>query len=163
MTLAQLNRCDQQRFVDALGWIFERSPWVAQRAWKGRPFDNVAELHEAMVAAVLAAGRSEQLALLCAHPDLGARVRMSDASAGEQAGAGLDRLTAEEFETLQRLPAEYRQTFGFPFLLAVKGRTKQEVIAALERRLQNTAELEWGEALRQVGHIAELRLRDVIG
>src|SRR4051812_41430495 len=94
MTLAQLNRCDQQRFVDALGWIFERSPWVAQRAWKARPFDDVAELHEAMVAAMLAAGRSEQLALLCAHPDLGARVRMSDASIGEQAGAGLDRLTA---------------------------------------------------------------------
>ena len=117
MTIAELNACDQQRFVDALGWIFEHSPWVAERAWTHRPFGGVAELHAAMTGEVAAATRQEQLALLRAHPDLGARARMSDASVGEQAGAGLDRLTPEEFDRLQRLTATYRETFGFPFLL----------------------------------------------
>ena len=122
------------RFVAALGWVFEDSPWVAERAWERRPFASMDALHGAMVEALSAAGADEQLALLRAHPDLGARARMSDASVGEQAGAGLDRLTPAEFERLQQLNHDYREAFGFPFLFAVKGATKHDVLAALERR-----------------------------
>src|SRR5688572_21389636 len=116
MTLAELNDAARQQFVAALGWIFEDSPWVAERAWAQRPFASVEALHGAMVAEVVAADPAEQMALLRAHPDLGARARMSDASQGEQAGAGLDSLTAEEFDQLQRLNTAYRARFGFPFL-----------------------------------------------
>ena len=94
MTIGELNACDRAGFVDALGWIFEDSPWVADRAWDRRPFSGIEQLHAAMIGVVNEAPRHEQLALLRAHPDLGARARMSEASAGEQAKArarGLDR------------------------------------------------------------------------
>jgi 2-oxo-4-hydroxy-4-carboxy-5-ureidoimidazoline decarboxylase len=116
-----------------------------------------------MVNALAAAGEDAQLAVLRAHPDLGARARMSDASIGEQAGAGLDRLSPAEFETLHRLNADYRQTFGFPFLLAVKGATKDDVLAALERRRHAPRDEEFAEALRQVAQIARFRLESLLG
>jgi 2-oxo-4-hydroxy-4-carboxy-5-ureidoimidazoline decarboxylase len=161
-TLAELNACARGRFVEALGWIFEDSPWVAERAWIHRPFADLDQLHAAMVAVVKAAGRDAQLALLRAHPDLGTRIRMSDASAGEQAGAGLDRLTSDEFSRLLRLTSAYRAKFGFPFLLAVRGCTKLDVLDALEDRLPRSVASEWEEALLQTARIAELRLREVI-
>jgi len=160
MTLAELNAMDRAGFVETIGWVFEHSPWVAERAWAARPFPGLRALHAAMVAEVERAHRVAQLALLCAHPDLGARARVSPASAGEQAGAGLDRLTAEEFDRLQRLNSAYRAKFGFPFLFAVKGSTKYDILQALERRLHSTPEEELREALRQVYRIAEFRLQD---
>ena len=162
MTLGDLNAVDRDRFVRTLGWIFEDSPWVAERAWTHRPFASVAGLHAAMVDVVTSAGRGEQLALLRAHPDLGARARMSDASVGEQAGAGLDRLTQAEFDRLQQLNAAYRDKFGFPFLLAVKGSTKDDVLDALSRRVDADVETEFAEALRQVARIAAFRLQDLV-
>jgi 2-oxo-4-hydroxy-4-carboxy-5-ureidoimidazoline decarboxylase len=162
MILAELNFAERERFVDALGWIFEDSPWVAERAWTRRPFASVAALHEAMVAEVAAADRAEQLALLRAHPDLGARARMSDASLGEQSGAGLDSLTAAEFVRLQQLNAAYRARFGFPFLFAVKGSTTHDVLDALAARLSATPDAEFAEALRQVFRIAQFRLQDAV-
>jgi 2-oxo-4-hydroxy-4-carboxy-5-ureidoimidazoline decarboxylase len=162
MTVAELNALDRAQFVAAIGWVFEHSPWVAGRAWAARPFANLEGLHRAMIAQVEAASPEEQLALLRAHPDLGARARISAASTEEQAGAGLDRLTAEEFERLHRLNAAYRDKFGFPFLFAVKGSTKYDILKALQRRLDAAPEDEYREALRQVSRIAEFRLADTI-
>jgi 2-oxo-4-hydroxy-4-carboxy-5-ureidoimidazoline decarboxylase len=162
MTIADLNACDRERFVAILGWVFEDSPWVAARAWRQRPFAGLDQLHAAMVAAVASASREEQLALLRAHPDLGTRTRMSDASAGEQARAGLDRLTPRELERLQRLNASYREKFGYPFLFAVKDCDTRQILDALERRLSSGAEEELAEALRQVARIARFRLETLV-
>ena len=162
MTIAELNACDRNRFVAALGWIFEDSPWVAERAWAQRPFSSIEQLHAAMVGVVHAASRAEQLALLRAHPDLGTRARMSEASAGEQAGAGLDRLTPAVYERLQRLNSAYREKFGYPFLFAVEGSTTQQILAALEERVSRSPDEEFSEALRQVARIAEFRLRATV-
>ncbi len=158
MTLVELNRLDQPGFVAAVGWVFEHSPWVAERAWTRRPFRTVSDLHAAMVAAMTAATRDEQLALLRAHPDLGSRLAMSDASTGEQAGAGFDRLAPPDLDRLRRLNAAYREKFGFPFLLAVKGATAQHVLDALASRVHSTPEDEWAWALLQVARIARFRL-----
>src|ERR1041385_7801664 len=133
--LTELNTTDRHGFVHALGWVFEDSPWVAERAWDHRPFDSLDSLHAAMTRIVAEASDAEQLALLQAHPDLGTRARTSEASTGEQRDAGLDRLTAEEFATLQRLNDEYRRRFGFPFLFAVNGTTKYDALAALGARV----------------------------
>jgi 2-oxo-4-hydroxy-4-carboxy-5-ureidoimidazoline decarboxylase len=135
-----------------------------------------------MTSIVTAASGEQQLALLRAHPDLGAvrlkpdttgvasnigSVRlqadqeMSDASQREQAGAGLDTLTRDELERLRRLNAAYREKFGFPFLYAVKGSSKHDVLNALERRLASTRDIEHHEALRQVCRIARFRLDDL--
>src|SRR5512134_2562055 len=135
MTLDALNTTDRDSFVAALGGIFEESPWAARRAWRHRPFASIDALHRAMAAEVSASSRDEQLALLRAHPDLGARARMTAASAGEQAGAGLDRLTPSEFDRLRALNTAYREKFGFPFLFAVRGSTKHDVLEALAARL----------------------------
>ena len=162
MTLDELNTSGHDGFVAALGSIFEESPWAAERAWRHRPFASLAALHRAMMSEVLASSRAEQLRLLGAHPDLGARARMTPASAGEQAGAGLDRLTPAEFERLRDLNAAYRKKFGFPFLFAVKGSTKHDVLAALVSRLAASLDDEFAEALRQVSRIAWFRLQDVV-
>jgi 2-oxo-4-hydroxy-4-carboxy-5-ureidoimidazoline decarboxylase len=163
MRLADLNAGDRAAFISALGWIFEESPWVAERAWPRRPFASLDALHVAMTQVVADASQAEQLALLRAHPDLGTRARISDASTGEQRGAGLDRLTADEFARLQRLNGEYRGQFGFPFLFAVKGSTKHDVLAALESRVTRTRDEEFAEALQQVYKIARFRLEDMLG
>lgn len=162
MTLAELNATDRRAFVEAVGWAFEHSPWVAERAWERRPFTSVEALHETMAAIVASSTYEEQIALLRAHPDLGARARMSDASEREQAGAGLDALTRDELDRLRALNTAYREKFGFPFLCAVKGSTKHDILSALERRLPSTRDIEHQEALRQVYRIARFRLEDVI-
>ena len=160
MNLDTLNSLSQHDFIRTLGWVFEHSPWVAERAWPHRPFATIDVLHGAMVDQVEKASATEQLALLQAHPDLGTRARISDASTAEQAGAGLDRLTLREFELLQRLNAEYRSKYGFPFLYAVRGSTKGDILAALEARIRNSPEQEYREALRNVYRIARFRIED---
>jgi 2-oxo-4-hydroxy-4-carboxy-5-ureidoimidazoline decarboxylase len=162
MTIAELNTLEHEQFVSAIGWVFEHSPWVAERAWGMRPFANAQALHRAMVDQVERGLPEEQLALLRAHPDLGTRARVSQASSVEQAGAGLDQLTPAEFERLRRLNEDYRNKFGFPFLFAVKGSTKHDILEALERRAQSSREEEYLVALDQVYRIARFRLEDTL-
>jgi len=163
MTVAELNAYDRPAFVETLGWIFEDSPWVAERAWDRRPFESLDALHAAMTRVVREAEEAEQIALLRAHPDLGTHARIGDASTGEQRGAGLDRLTPDEFARLQRLNADYRKRFGFPFLLAVKGSTKHDVLTALDARVTRPRDEEFAEALQQVYKIARFRLQELTG
>jgi 2-oxo-4-hydroxy-4-carboxy-5-ureidoimidazoline decarboxylase len=162
VTLTDLNAGRQHTFVAALGGVFEQSPWVAERAWAHRPFASLDALHAAMVETLAEADEDAQLAVLRAHPDLGTRARMTDASAGEQAGAGLDRLTPAEFARLERLNRDYRERFGFPFLFAVKGATTHDILAALERRRLSARKDEFAEALRQVARIARFRLETLL-
>ena len=163
MTLDELNRQDRDGFVAAVGWVFEHSPWVAERAWMRRPFPSVDALYQAMSSQVAAASPEEQLALLRAHPDLGAvRPEMSQASALEQSGAGLDALTHDESERLRALNAAYRDKFGFPFVYAVRSSTKRDILNQLEKRIISTRDTELGEALRQVYRIARFRLEDTV-
>jgi OHCU decarboxylase len=162
MTLADLNAMDCESFVAAIGWVFEDSPWVARRAWDLRPFATREVLHRAMTSQVESADREEQLALLRAHPDLGARARMSAASTREQGGAGLDQLTAEEYRDLTTWNQTYRAKFGFPFLFAVKGSGKRPIMEALRRRAAADPEAEVAEALTQVYRIAGFRLETVL-
>jgi len=161
MTLSELNSRDRHGFVNAVGWVFEHSAWVAERAWAQRPFNTLDALHEAMTAQVASATLDEQLTLLRAHPDLGTRANVSDASAAEQTGAGLDTLAGRELERLHALNAAYRDKFGFPFLYAVKGSTKEDILNALEKRLLSARDAELGEALRQVYRIARFRLDEI--
>ena len=162
MTVGDLNALDRADFIAALGWIFEDSPWVAERTWTARPFVNVDALHSAMIRQLMRANREEQLALLCAHPDLGTRARISPASTDEQAGVGLDQLNLQEFEFLQEMNSAYRKKFGFPFLYAVKGSTKHDILRALQLRLGALPDEEFDEALRQVQRIARVRLIETL-
>ena len=114
----------------------------------------------AMAEQVMGALPEEQVALIRAHPDLGTRARMSSASSEEQAGAGLDHLTLEEYDQLQSLNSAYREKFSFPFIYAVKGSTRQDILSALERRLSNDPAAEHAMALAQIYRIAQNRLEE---
>ena len=162
VSLASLNGLDQASFVHTLGWIFEDSPWVAQQAWTARPFASLKDLHQAMTRVVEQASAQRQLDLICAHPDLGSRARMAAASVQEQQGAGLTSLSPEAYQQLLTLNQQYVQKFGFPFILAVKGKTRDEVFASLQQRLSNAREAELHEALRQIGQIAWFRQNDTV-
>jgi 2-oxo-4-hydroxy-4-carboxy-5-ureidoimidazoline decarboxylase len=157
-----LNALDQASFVDTIGWVFEDSPWIAEKAWHARPFASIEAVLDALRAVLETAPPEQQLSLLRAHPDLGTRARMSAESTTEQSGAGLDVLTAVEHERLASLNAAYRQKYGFPFLFAVTGSTKRDVLEALTQRLGASREDEFREAMRQVYRIAEIRLRKII-
>ncbi len=161
MNMAELNSLDRHRFVQALGWIFENSPWVADGVFAARPFRDLDALHRAMIAVLERATPEEKHALLRSHPDLGTRARISNASQGEQSGAGLDRLTQAEFERLTSLNSAYRDKFGFPFLFAVKGSTKEDILRALEERLNASPDEEYRVALEQVNRIARFRLESM--
>jgi len=162
MRLPALNQLPREEFVAELGAVFEHSPWVAEQAWARRPFASVNELHTAMKQSVQAAGREFQLALIRAHPDLGTRVKMAKASLEEQAGVGLDQLRPEEFEYISRLNQAYTQRFGFPFIFAIKGKTKQDVFASMEQRIHNDVATEFKTALEQIYKIALFRLIDMV-
>jgi OHCU decarboxylase len=162
MTLADLNALNEEQFTQFLGQIFEDSPWVMRRAWHYRSFSSLDALHTAAIGCLADSTHEDQLALLRAHPDLGTRAKISEASQEEQAGVGLDQLTSEEFSQLHRLNTAYRQRFGFPFLYAVKGSTKHDILSAMEKRIENSQQQEFQEALRQVHRIARFRLEAII-
>jgi 2-oxo-4-hydroxy-4-carboxy-5-ureidoimidazoline decarboxylase len=153
---------DRARFVATLASIFEHSPWVAEHVAGARPFASVDALHDAMVAAVQAAPADLQLALIRAHPQLAGKAairgELTAESTREQAGAGLDACTADEFARLTELNARYNARFGFPFVLAVKGYDRRGIIAAFEARVTRTNEEEHAENLRQIARIARVRL-----
>jgi 2-oxo-4-hydroxy-4-carboxy-5-ureidoimidazoline decarboxylase len=149
-------------FVEKFGHIFEHSPWVVERTWERRPFADVEALLTAFMAVVDDAGEHAQLKLIEAHPELAARVALTEASAAEQKGAGLSDLTPAEFERFSEMNAQYRQKFGFPFVICVRLQTKQSILANFERRLEHDDVTERAEAITEIGKIARLRLHDLI-
>ena len=157
-----LNSSTDEEFVETLKDIFEHSPWVAVRVVDMRPFKSVRSLHGKMLEQVSLASRREQLDLIRAHPDLAGKAALAgdltDASTSEQAGAGLDTLTKDELAQFHTLNDAYQSRFGFPFILAVKGHDKHSILAAFEARIENDADQERIEALKQIGEIARIRL-----
>jgi 2-oxo-4-hydroxy-4-carboxy-5-ureidoimidazoline decarboxylase len=115
-----------------------------------------------MVDVMYALSPTEQIALIQAHPDLGTKAKMATASVQEQAGVGLDQLTAEEFELFHRLNLEYKTKHGFPFLVAVRGHTKTSLLQVFEQRLARTSEKEHKKALLEIEKISRYRLDERI-
>lgn len=166
MTIDEINALADADFAARFGFLFEHSPWIVREAARRRPFADVAGLEAAMAAVVAGAGHSDQLKLLRAHPELAGKAAvdktLTDASNAEQASAGLDRLTAHEFETFHDLNGRYRRRFGFPFILCVRSTDKAGILAAMRRRLDHDEEREIAAALGEIGKIAHFRLMDAL-
>jgi len=143
-TLAELNTMTAAEFISRLGAIFEHSPWVAERAAGRRPFASVEALHAAMADVVRSASEEERLRLIRAHPELAGKAavrgELTDESTREQKGAGLDQCNVEEFERMQDLNRRYNETFGFPFVIAVKGHDRHSILRAFAQRLENAGQ-----------------------
>jgi len=172
LTLARLNSAPHKDFVALLAGTYEHSPWVSERAWPRGPFLTLAQLKRTLVEVVSEAERDEQLALLRSHPELAGKAMaagtMTAESSHEQGRVGLTACTPAELAQIARLNAAYRDRFGFPFMLAVRGPRgigldKAEIIATFARRLENHPDFEFAEALRNVHRVAELRLDDRFG
>lgn len=166
MTLDDLNALDSTGFVEAFGGIAEHSAWVAERAAASRPFATRDAVVDAFQQAILSAGDDEKTVLLRAHPDLAGRAAMAGKltadSTSEQAGAGLDRLTPDEFARFTALNEAYKARFGIPFIVAVRGATKTQILAAFENRVGGSLAEERLTALAQVLRIVRFRLEDRI-
>jgi 2-oxo-4-hydroxy-4-carboxy-5-ureidoimidazoline decarboxylase len=157
---------DLAQFLTVYGHLFEHSPWVVERAHAHAPFADAAALHGAFLRVLADASEAEQLALARAHPQLADRAAIAEGltadSAAEQASAGLDRLSAEEFEAFHAYNHAYLERFGFPFIICVKLHDKADILAAMRERLNHDAELELRQALTEIGLISRLRLADVV-
>lgn len=161
-TIEALNQMDQEEFVAVLGGIFEETPSIAAKAWFSRPFADFTDLYQKMLSVVEAMSPAEKIALIQAHPDLGSKVQMTDASVKEQSGAGLDQLTAEEYQEFNALNQAYKQQFGFPFIIAVKSHTKLSILDTFRQRLGNVVEVEKEKALAEIAKIARFRLTEIL-
>lgn len=166
ITMNELNGLAPQDFVRVLGSIFEHSPWVAEGVVQQRPFTDIAALHLAMAQCIEEAGHEAQLRLILAHPELAGKAavrgELTAESSAEQAGAGLDNCSPEEFATLTALNQAYREKFGFPFILAVRGYDRTGIIEQFQRRLGLAPEAEMAESLAQIYKIGRLRLDSLI-
>ncbi|PYE49143.1 2-oxo-4-hydroxy-4-carboxy-5-ureidoimidazoline decarboxylase [Paenibacillus barcinonensis] len=154
-----VNSWSESQFVQTFGTLFEDSAWIAERAAPLRPFDSFEEMMQTMLGRVLVSEHEEQLELLRKHPDLGARISMSSSSVREQAGAGLDLLTPEQYTELQQLNSTYTSQYGFPFILAVKGHTTESILDSMRQRQGRAAHQEFETALMEVSKIAGTRLQ----
>ncbi len=164
LTIDELNALGRVDFVDALGFVFEGPPWIVERAWEARPFGDVARLYERLCAVMYGVPVERQVALLRAHPDLVGRAALAGAltpaSTGEQASAGLDRLSPAEVDRFTRLNTAYHDAFGFPFVICARENKKEGILAGFDARLGNTRAQEIATALDEVAKIARLRLLD---
>ena len=172
LSIRELNAASQPEFTQLLDGTYEHSPWIAEAAWAQRPFASLAHLKLALVRVVRESGPDAQRALIRAHPELAGKAMLAQTltaeSTKEQGKAGLTHCTAQEFEKIQTLNADYNAKFGFPFILAVRGPRglglgKAEIIATFARRLRHHPDFELAECLRNIHRIAEIRLGDTFG
>ncbi|MDR6816710.1 OHCU decarboxylase [Neorhizobium sp. 2083] len=156
-------------FVTMFGGVFEHSPFIAERAYDAGlmlvPLSSKS-VHDALTSIFRRASHAERLGVLRAHPDLAGKLaiagELTEDSRQEQAGAGLDRLSPTEHARFTELNTAYTEKFGFPFIIAVKGLTKDDILAAFEKRIHNSAEEEFATATAQVEKIALLRLQSLL-
>ena len=172
LQLEQLNKASTAEALQLLDGLYEHSPWIAEGALKMRPFASWAHLKHCMTQVLSDAGREAQIGLIRAHPELAGkamvRKELTAESTNEQTKAGLTECTAEEFEKIHKLNAAYKEKFGWPFILAVRGPrgvglNKHQIIASFERRLHGHPDFELAECLRNIHRIVEIRLNDKTG
>jgi len=160
------SRLSRDQFVEVFKDIYEHSPWLAEQAFdlgQSPDLDQIESLHQRMSARLLSADPARQLALINAHPDLAGKAaiegQLTQSSTTEQAGAGIHQCTAEEFRRFTELNSAYKTKFGFPFIMAVKGSDRHQILAAFEDRIQHDAAVEFACALAEINKIALLRLK----
>ncbi|MCY1508466.1 Uric acid degradation bifunctional protein [compost metagenome] len=165
LTPSSLSR---EAFVETFADIYEHSPWVAEKAFdlgQDAQIDEINGLHQRMADLLLSASHDVQLALINAHPDLAGKAavrgELTEASTSEQAGAGIHQCTAEEFARFTELNDAYKAKFGFPFIMAVKGSNRHQILAAFEERIHNSPEAEFARALAEINKIALFRLQQM--
>ena len=159
----EINKLSKSEFIKVFTNIFENASWIAEELYNQKPFDNFEELSSKILDIFETTTRDKQLKILNAHPDLANKTKISlltPDSLKEQTSAGLDQCTEEEFSEFKKLNDTYKK-FGFPFILAVKEKTKIEILNNFRKRISSDPEIEFDEAVKQIKQIASLRLKEL--
>ena len=159
----KINKLSKSEFIKVFTNIFENASWIAEELYNQKPFDNFEELSSKILDIFETTTRDKQLKILNAHPDLANKTKISlltPDSLKEQTSAGLDQCTEEECSEFKKLNDTYKK-FGFPFILAIKEKTKIEILNNFRKRISSDPEIEFDEAVKQVKQIASLRLKEL--
>jgi len=156
------NKLNKSEFLSTFGNVFEKTEWIAEKCYNSKPFNNVQELVNKMMETFENSIKEKHLEILNSHPDLAVKKKLTRESENEQANANLNQCTNEEFEEFNRLNEKYKKKFGFPFIIAVKGKNKNEILKIFRQRITNNINLEFEEAKKQVKKIATFRLSEII-
>ena len=162
--LNKIDKLSETEFNEVFGNIFENAGWIAKKLYKKKPFKNFQDLSEKMILIFEDIDNQNKLKILISHPDLADKTKigfLTQDSNKEQNSAGLDQCTREEFEEFNKLNSEYKNKFGFPFIIAVKGKKKSEILDNFKKRVLSDKIIEFEEAIKQVKKIASLRLKDL--
>jgi 2-oxo-4-hydroxy-4-carboxy-5-ureidoimidazoline decarboxylase len=163
----KLQQLSLKQFVRRFGGIYEHSPWIAEECFDPAAMvEDINQLANVFAAHVDRADSERKLALIRAHPDLAGKAavrgELTEDSSAEQASAGIDQCTKDEYEQFQRLNSQYKEKFGFPFVMAVRNSNRQEILAAFRRRLANDRQTEFDTAIAEIHKIARLRLQELL-
>ena len=160
--IEKFNKLSKTEFISIFGNIFEKTEWIAEKCYDLKPYNNLDELVLKMMEIFESAKKEKHLEILNSHPSLAVEKKLTDDSKNEQKGANLNQCTEEEFVEFKKLNKEYKKKFGFPFIIAVKGKNKEEILNNFRQRIINDINLEFEEAKKQVKKIANFRLGEII-
>ena len=161
-SIDKVNNLRKSDFISIFGNVFEKTQWIAEKAYNSKPYKNLEELFSKMMEIFENSKKEKHLEILNAHPDLAIEKKLTEDSRNEQKNASLNQCTNEEFVEFRKLNNEYKKKFGFPFIIAVKGKNKEEILNNFRQRLTNNINLEFEEAKKQVKKIASFRLSEII-
>ena len=161
-SIEKFNKLSKVEFISIFGNIFEKTKWIAERCYESKPYNNLDELILKMMKIFENTEKEKHLEILNSHPDLAVEKKLTENSKNEQKNASLNLCNDEEFKEFKKLNEEYKKKFGFPFIIAVKGKNKEEILNSFRQRITNNINLEFEEAKKQVKKIASFRLSEII-
>ena len=161
-SIDKFNKLSKAEFISIFGNIFEKTEWIAEKCYESKPYNNLDELILKMMKIFENTEKEKHLEILNSHPDLVIEKKLTENSKNEQKNASLNQCNDEEFIEFKKLNEKYKKKFGFPFIIAVKGKNKEEILNSFRQRITNNINLEFEEAKKQVKKIASLRLSEII-
>ena len=161
-SIDKVNKLSKSDFISIFGNVFEKTEWIAQKSYDSKPYKNFEELFSKMMEVFENSSKENHIKILKAHPDLAVEKKLTKDSKNEQKNASLNQCTDEEFIEFKKLNEEYKKKFRFPFIIAVKGKNKEEILNSFRQRITNNINLEFEEAKKQVKKIASFRLSEII-
>ena len=161
-SIDKFNKLSKAEFISIFGNIFEKTEWIAERCYESKPYNNPDELVSKMMKIFENSEKEKHLEILNSHPDLAVEKRLTEDSKNEQKNASLNQCNDKEFLEFKNLNEEYKKKFRFPFIIAVKGKNKEEILNSFRQRIANNINLEFEEAKKQVKKIASFRLGEII-
>ena len=161
-SIDKVNKLNKSDFISIFGNVFEKTEWIAQKSYDSKPYKNFEELFSKMMEVFENSNKENHIKILNAHPDLAVEKKLTRDSKKEQKNSSLNQCTKKEFLEFKKLNEEYKKKFGFPFIIAVKGKNKEEILNSFRQRITNNINLEFEEAKKQVKKIANFRLSKII-